>query len=152
SFYRQGLLNVYGAIPNAVPLVELPDYITEAPEDITAGLENDFGPRPFPANVLNLLRLEAPLSVQATARPGFFPFNKFSSVPLAITGARTAFVESPNSDAFKRLMIVPNCHVKRLTTRIYTLATGVSVQEIAGIDTSNGFLDLTSSIAGNSNR
>jgi Domain of Unknown Function (DUF1080)/GMC oxidoreductase len=152
TFYRQGLLNAYAAIPNAVPLAELPDYITEAPEDITPGLDNQFGPRPFPANVLDLLRLEAPLSVQATARPGFFPFNKFSSVPLAITGARTAIGESPNSDTFKRLMIVPNCHVKRLTTRAYTLATGVTVQEVVGIDTSNGFIDLSLPISGNSNR
>src|SRR5436305_6368579 len=151
-FYRQRLLGVYGAIPNAVPLAELPDYTAEAPEDITPGLQNQFGAPPFRANVVNLLRLDAPLSVQATARPGFFPFNKFSSVPLGITGARTAVTESPNSDAFKRLMIVPNCHVKRLTTGTYTLATGVTVQEIVGIDTSNGFIDLSVPVAGNSNR
>ena len=40
----------------------------------------------------------------------------------AITAARTAFSESgANNDAFKRLMIVPKCHIKRLVTRTYTL-------------------------------
>jgi hypothetical protein len=51
-----------------------------------------------------------------------------------------------------RLMIVPNCHVKRLTTRSYTLATNVTVQEVSGIDTSNGPIDLTAPIQGNVNR
>jgi hypothetical protein len=49
-------------------------------------------------------------------------------------------------------MIVPNCHVKGLSTRTYTLATGATVQELDGIETGNGFIDLTGSIGDNSNR
>lgn len=66
-------------------------------------------------HLLNNLKLEAPLAVQA--RPehaGFFPLNKFSSVPLLIKAARSAYNESPNDDVRKRFMIVPRCHVKRL--------------------------------------
>ncbi len=147
DFYRKKLFQVYGSIPNAIPLAELPDYTAEAPEDITLGLRDQLNSPPYPGFV-DSLKLDAPLTVQATARPGFFPFNKFSSVPLGVTAARTAFVESPNNDAFKRLMIVPNCHVKRLTTRSYTLATGATVQEVVGVDTNDGIVDLTGSIAG----
>jgi hypothetical protein len=152
DYYRKALFQAYGNIPNTIPLAEFPDYTAEAPEDITAGLQIQIANPPY-AGFIDSLKLDAPLSVQATARPGFFPFNKFSSVPLAITGARTAFGESgPNNDALKRLMIVPNCHVKRLTTRAYTLATGVTVQEVIGVDTSAGFIDLSGQIAGNPNR
>lgn len=59
--------------------------------------------------------MEAPLAVQA--RPehaGFFPINKFSTVPLLIKAARTAYNEAPNDDVPKRLMVVPRCHVTRL--------------------------------------
>ena len=59
-------------------------------------------------STLDSLKLDAPLSVQATSRPAFFPFNKFSSVPLGFTGARLAYTESGGNDAAKRLMIVPN--------------------------------------------
>jgi choline dehydrogenase-like flavoprotein len=59
--------------------------------------------------------LEAPLAVQSTPpRPGFFPFNKFSAVPLLMYAARHAENESPGFDFGKRLMIVPNCHVIQL--------------------------------------
>ena len=152
DLYRKKLFQAYGTIPNAVPLAELPDYTAEAPEDITAGLQDQINTPPYP-NFVESLKVDAPLTVQATSRPGFFPFNKFSSVPLGITGARAAVGESGlNNDAFKRLMIVPNCHVKRLTTRTYTLATGLTVQEVIGIDTSNGPIDLSAPIMGNSNR
>ena len=64
----------------------------------------------------NKLKLEAPLAVQA--RPehaGFFPLNKFSAVPLLIKAARVAFSDAPGDDVRKRLMVVPRCHVSRLT-------------------------------------
>ena len=112
---RRALFQNYGAIANAIPLVELPDYTAEAPEDVTAGLRDQIAIPPY-AGFVDSLKLDAPLSVQAASRPGFFPFNKFSSVPLGITGARSASAESGGNDAIKRLMIVPNCHVKRLTT------------------------------------
>lgn len=82
-------------------------------------------PNPLPTNpatlkkleqdLRNKLKLEAPLAVQAQPEhAGFFPINKFSSVPLLIKGARTAYQESPNDDVRKRLMVVPRCHVTRL--------------------------------------
>jgi hypothetical protein len=152
DLYRKKLFQAYGTIPNAIPLAELPDYTAEAPEDITAGLQDQINTPPYP-NFVDSLKVDAPLTVQATSRPGVFPFNKFSSVPLGIAGARSAVGESGlNNDAFKRLMIVPNCHVKRLATRTYTLATGLTVQEVIGIDTSNGPIDLSAPIMGNSNR
>jgi hypothetical protein len=49
-------------------------------------------------------------------RAGFFPFNKFSALPLLIKAARGAQAESNNDDVRKRLMVVPNCHVTRLVT------------------------------------
>jgi hypothetical protein len=152
NFYRKALFLAYAGIHNAVPIAELPDYVTEAPEDITAALQAQLDSPPY-VGFADSVRLDAPLSVQAIARAGFFPFNKFSSVPLAITAARSAIAESGlNNDVFKRLMIVPNCHVKRITTRSYTLATGATVQEVIGIDTSNGFIDLSGTVAGNTNR
>ncbi len=124
--------------------------MAEAPEDVPPGLQAQLAGAP--PGFQESLKLDAPLSVQAQSRAGSFPFNKFSSVPLGIAAARQAFGESRGNDAFKRLMIVPNCHVKRLRTRTYTLATGVTVQEVDGIDTGNGFIDLTGPIAGNANR
>jgi choline dehydrogenase-like flavoprotein len=151
DFFRRKMFTNYGAIPNAVPLAEQPDYVVEAPQDITPGLALQLASPPYPG-FQDSLKLDAPLSVQALSRPGFFPFNKFSSVPLGITAARQAFFDSANNNANKRLMIVPNCHVKSLRTRTYTLATGASVQEVDGVDTSNGFIDLSGAIAGNLNR
>ena len=151
DFYRKQLFQIYATIPNVIPLAELPDYTVEAPEDVTPGLNAQLANPPYPG-FQDSLKLDAPLAVQALARPGFFPFNKFSSVPLGITAARQAFNDSGGNDAFKRLMIVPNCHVKRLRTRTYTLGTGTTVQEVDGIDTANGFIDLTGPISGNPNR
>jgi len=151
DFLRQRLFVNYAAIPDAVPLAEMPDYTVQAPEDITAALHQQLNAPPYPGFQLSLA-LDAPLSVQALTRPGFFPFNKFSSVPLGITAARAAFGEAGTNNAAKRLMIVPNCHVRRLTTRPYVLATGAAVQEVIGIDTGNGPLDLSGGIAGNANR
>src|SRR5438094_1301530 len=150
DFYRQQAFVNYAAIPSTVPLTELPDYVAEAPEDVTPALQAQLVGAP--PGFQNSLKLDAPLAVQALSRAGFFPFNKFSSVPEGIAAARQAFGESGTNDAIKRLMIVPNCHVKSLRTRTYTLATGAVVREIDGIDTGNGFIDLTGPIAGNANR
>src|SRR5690606_17703005 len=49
-------------------------------------------------------------------RPGFFPLNKFSVVPLAIRALRAAQVASGGDDVKKRLMLVPQCHVTQLVT------------------------------------
>ena len=80
-----------------------------------------------------LLKLEAPLAVQSKApRPGFFPFNKFSAVPLIIRCAREAQFEverllddrvelgedpaREGDNVKKRYMIVPHVRVTKLET------------------------------------
>ncbi len=72
------------------------------------------------AELLELFKLEAPLAVQSTTLPGFFPTNKFSAVPGLIRAARLSAGEAGGvgqvADARKRLMIVPNCHVQELIT------------------------------------
>jgi hypothetical protein len=89
-----------------------------------------------PENKLReLFKLEAPLAVQSTTLPGFFPTNKFSAVPGLIRAARLASNEAdgtkPVADARKRLMIVPNCHVQELITQTqadnWVHVTGVRV-------------------------
>jgi Domain of Unknown Function (DUF1080)/GMC oxidoreductase len=84
-----------------------------------------------PVATRRLLKLEAPLAVQSRApRPGYFPVNKFSAVPLIIRCAREAqfeverllddraeLGENPDregDDVKKRFMIVPNFRVTRL--------------------------------------
>ena len=138
DFFRKKLFDNYSGIPNHVPLSELPDYIKYA----GAKLQDQLNNPPYP-NFDQAIRLDAPLAVQIETRPGFFPFNKFSSVPLALTAARDAEGQSGGSDANKRLMIVPNCHVKRIMTRPYLLATGATVEEVVGIETSDGSVDLS---------
>jgi choline dehydrogenase-like flavoprotein len=88
-------------VTGAIPLAELP----------SPPLDN------IPPALQDLFKLEAPLAVQGRPpRSGFFPLNKFSSVPLLIKAARAAWNDSGGDDAKKRLMIVPRCHVNRLVT------------------------------------
>ncbi len=90
-------------------------------------------------DLLNLLKLEAPLAVQA--RPphaGFFPLNKFSVVPLLMKAARTAASDSNGNDSVKEFMVLPDTHV--LTLR--TVPTAVGSWRVTGIDTSRGPIDL----------
>src|SRR5262249_2151089 len=87
------------------------------------------------AELRELFKLEAPLAVQSTTLPGFFPTNKFSAVPGLIRAARLAATEADGvgaaADARKRLMIVPNCHVQELITETqadnWVRVTGVRV-------------------------
>jgi len=82
-----------------------------------------------------LFKLEAPLAVQSTTLPGFFPTNKYSAVPGAIRAARLASSEADGvgtvADARKRIMIVPDCHVQELITETqadnWVRVTGVRV-------------------------
>ena len=82
-----------------------------------------------------LFKLEAPLAVQSTTLPGFFPTNKFSAVPGLIRAARLASAEADGvgaaADARKQLMVVPNCHVQELITETqndnWVNVTGVRV-------------------------
>jgi choline dehydrogenase-like flavoprotein len=113
-----------GKMSEAVPFSQLPDAppveilnTTPALADL-AGLLGIPVPAAAPGleqTLRDKLKLEAPLAVQA--RPehaGFFPINKFSTVPLLIKAARGASKESNGDDVKKRFMLVPRCHVKRL--------------------------------------
>ena len=111
---RQQLLQgiTTNQVTDAVPLAELP-LISKLPPGT-------------PAAQRNLWKLEAPLAVQSRARSGFFPFNKFSSVPLMLRSSRLAQQEAKGNDVKKRLMVVPGCHVTRLITsggRVTTVQT-----------------------------
>src|SRR6185369_10144671 len=91
------------------------------------------------ADLLNMLKLEAPLAVQA--RPphaGFFPLNKFSAVPLLMKAARMAAADSNGNDAIKEFMLLPDTHV--LSLRMAPTAAGN--RRATGIDTSRGFIEL----------
>lgn len=118
-----------GQVSDAFDLTTLPDAppveILDTPptlDDLAAmlGIELTI---PFPTadELKNRLKLEAPLAVQARpGHAGFFPINKFSAVPLLIKAARGASNESKDSagqldDVRKRLMVVPRCHVTRLS-------------------------------------
>jgi len=87
------------------------------------------------SELLDLFKLEAPLAVQSSTLPGFFPTNKFSAVPALIRAARLASSEADGvgapADARKRLTIVPNCHVQELITETqsdnWVNVTGVRV-------------------------
>ena len=161
NFFRQKLFNLYPTVPRVVPIAELPDYVTDAPEDQGQGIKDIVSgavPPPY-AGFVDSLRLDAPLAVQILSRPGFFPFNKFSSVPLGIAASRRAFndAQDKTGNTDKRLMIVTDCHVKGLRTRTYTVATGATVQEVDGVfvrskDTGDDFLDLSGVVQGNVQR
>lgn len=91
------------------------------------------------AEMRNKLKLEAPLAVQA--RPehaGFFPLNKFSAVPLLIKAARGAVSDAPGDDVRKRLMVVPRCHVSRLT-----LTNDPDGLRVDGVVTEHGRIPLS---------
>jgi choline dehydrogenase-like flavoprotein len=106
-----------GKVPEAIPLKDLPLHLI--------GVS---------ANEKNVAKLEAPLAVQGRPpRAGFFPLNKFSSVPLLIAAARAAQFESGGDDVKKRFMIVPNCHVTRLVT-----ATDQGVTRVTEVLTNRG--------------
>lgn len=115
-------------VADAVPFAELPDLLDNVP-----------------SSKKDLFKLEAPLAVQGNPpRSGFFPVNKFSSVPLLAQAARTAREESvqgfpsdDGADVRKRLMVVPNCHVIRLITDV---ANGHA--HVTGVLTNQGFIPL----------
>ena len=64
---------------------------------------------------------------------GFFPFNKFSAVPLLIKATREAANQSGGDDVKKRLMVVARCHVIRLNT-----VNDVGGQRVSEIITERG--------------
>jgi len=137
---RRQLFDSLSSAPAAIPLGDLPPSPLLKPGADVAkllGLDSTTG---LSANDLkNMLKLEAPLAVQA--RPphaGFFPLNKFSTVPLLMKAARTAAGDSLGDDAKKEFMILPDTHV--LSVR--TTPTASNTWRVTGVDTSNGFIDL----------
>src|SRR4029077_19450220 len=83
--------------------------------------------------VRDQLKLEAPLAVQGRPpRSGFFPLNKFSSMPLLITATRQAQADSNGDDSRKRVMVVPNCHVTGLQTAIDQGVGRVTAVQLGG--------------------
>ena len=92
------------------------------------------------AKLKELFKLEAPLAVQSTTLPGFFPTNKFSAVPGLMRATRLASAEADGvgtaADARKRIMVVPNCHVQELITETqpdnWVRVTGVRVWQNGG--------------------
>ena len=95
-------------------------------------------PPPWPVSASGIEKLEAPLAVQGRPpRSGFFPMNKFSSVPLVIRATRQAWFESGGDDVRKRLMVIPNCHVTRLET---SLSQGAG--EVTVVHTNQGAIAL----------
>jgi choline dehydrogenase-like flavoprotein len=117
-----------GKVTDAVPFAELPQLLDGVP-----------------ASKKNLFKLEAPLAVQGRPpRSGFFPINKFSSVPLLAQSARAAreesvqgFPSADGADVRKRLMVVPNCHVIRLITDVVN-----GQAHVTGVLTNQGFIPL----------
>ncbi|HSB11037.1 MAG TPA: family 16 glycoside hydrolase [Blastocatellia bacterium] len=112
-------------VSDAMDLTGLPDHPAVEYRDTPATLAElaamlgiDLpSPPPTEQELRNLLKLEAPLAVQGqSGHAGFFPFNKFSTVPLLTKAAREAQTESGGDDVKKRVMIVPRCHVIRLNT------------------------------------
>ena len=137
---RQQLFRQIGTLGTAIPLSQLPPSPLLRPDADPAqllGLSSTAGLSPD--DLKNLLKLEAPLAVQA--RPphaGFFPMNKFSTIPLLMKAARTAASDSNGNDANKEFMILPNTHVVSLRKT----PTASGAWRVTGIDTSNGFIEL----------
>src|SRR5882724_9502 len=140
---RQRLVENLGTVAAAIPLNELPPSPLlkggEQQADLLRMLGLDSAGTLTMGDLRNLLKLEAPLGVQA--RPphaGFFPLNKFSTVPLLMKAARTAVSDSNGDDAKKEFMILPDTHV--LSVRKAQTAAGS--WRVTGVDTSNGFIEL----------
>ncbi len=129
---RTQLFNGLSTVSDAVDISTLPEHPAVAYSD-TPVLLSDLAallgiplPNPLPTgaarakleqDLRNTAKLEAPLAVQGqSGHAGFFPFNKFSAVPLLTKAAREAANQSGNDDVKKRLMVVPRCHVIRLNT------------------------------------
>ena len=127
------------------PAVRYSDFPGAPPPAIDAALLRDWLGLPVTdttpePELRELFKLEAPLAVQSTTLPGFFPTNKFSAVPGLIRAARLASTEAdgvgPAADARRRLMIVPNCHVQELITETlpdnWVRVTGVRAWQNGG--------------------
>jgi hypothetical protein len=132
-----------GDVPGAFALDVLPDHpaIPPGPPPTKDDLLALLGLTSSTLSVQelrNLLKLEAPLAVQGRPpRSGFFPFSKFSSLPLTMAATRGAQTGSGGDDVKKRLMVVANVHV----TRLITTQEG-SEWRVTGVETNQGVLDV----------
>lgn len=137
---RRQLFDSLASVPDVFSLDALPPSPLLKPGSDPAqllGLSSTGGLSPN--DLLNLLKLEAPLAVQARQpHAGFFPLNKFSVVPLLMKAARTAAGDSNGNDASKEFMVLPDTHV--LSLRSVPTASGS--RRITGIETSRGPIDL----------
>ena len=135
---RRHLFDNLGTVDAAIPLASLPPSPLLKPGVTPEQLLGLTSPGSLsPDDLLNMLKLEAPLAVQARApHAGCFPMNKFSTVPLLMKAARTAFADNPD-DAKKEFMILPNTHVLTLRT-----ARSGSTWRVTRIETSQGPIDL----------
>jgi len=129
-----------GATAGAAPAPAVPPVVSDGQLRAWLGLDSaDTTSRP---DLLNLLKLEAPLAVQARAEPGMFPSNKFSTVPGLTRAARMASSQADGvdevADARKRLMIVPKVRVLDIITETqadnWVRATAVRVRDIDGVE------------------
>lgn len=136
--FYQAVQKTPSEIRNAIPLSELPDYL-KGDKIAVLPLGN------VPPN-LESLRLDAPYAVQSTTRSGFFPFNKFSSVPLLIGAARQAAIDSQQTNdqtlnnSRRQVMVVPNCHIKRLNT--LPVGKDDKSRRVVSIETSQGTIEV----------
>lgn len=112
----------------AIPLGQLPLHL-----DLPSGTS---------AAKKALFKLEAPLAVKGREeRAGFFPFNKFSSIPHLMRASRMAQDECAGDDVKKRVMVVPNCHVTQLVTEDVSAPGDPVTQRVTMIKTNRG--DIT---------
>src|SRR5215210_5766059 len=140
---RQQLAAGLGTVDAAIPLAQLPPSslapATAQRADLLRVLGLEDPGAPPDAELRDLLKLEAPLAVRA--RPphaGFFALNKFSTVPLAMKAARTAFYDSAGNDAQKGFMLLPATHING----VRIVATADGGYRAVGVDTSQGFIEL----------
>jgi choline dehydrogenase-like flavoprotein len=128
---RQQLFEGLGNISGAIPLNEIEPHLKNI----------------MPAYI-EITKLDAPLAVESQTRSGFFPNNKFSSVPLLIKAARAANDECKGDDFKKRLMIVPLCHVNKLGTQITSKIGGngellnLATGQVVSIETNQGTINV----------
>jgi hypothetical protein len=145
---RKQLFEGLSTVTDAKDLATLPDHPAIEYRDTPATLDDvakvlgiDKLPSPPPPiqQLRNEAKLEAPLAVQGQpGHAGFFPYNKFSTVPLLMKAAREAASQSGFDDVSKRLMVVGRCHVIRLNS-----VNDVGGQRVSEIITEQGLLSVS---------
>jgi len=126
---RKQLYKGINKVTDAIPLVEMDAHL----EKVKKGMRDE-------------MKLEAPLAVHGRAsRSGFFPLNKFSSVPLLTEATRAAQYDSDNDNVRKRLMVVPDIHVMRLITEERVSGDGSVTEHVKAVQTNKGNIPVPES-------